>query len=103
MNKTLFIRGLAWAITTEDLKSIFSDIEIDGTKISCTNAKVLWDRERNRSKGCGFVDFDTPELAAKVKEKFDGAELGGRKVGIDFARERTEGERAPRREQSNSY
>lgn len=90
MNKTLFIRGLAWAITTDDLKSIFSDIEIDGEKISCSNAKVLWDRERDRSKGCGFVDFDTPELAAKVKEKYDGAELGGRKVGIDFARPKEE-------------
>ena len=95
MNKTLFIRGLAWAITSEDLKAIFAE------HATVVSAKVLWDRERNRSKGCGFVEFETPEIAAEIKAKFDGAELGGRKVGIDFARERTEGERAPRKEYSN--
>ncbi|NUJ98246.1 RNA-binding protein [Candidatus Gracilibacteria bacterium] len=81
-NNTLFIRSLSWDITSDDLLQTFTE------HAEVVSAKVLWDRERNRSKGCGFVEFKDIETATTVKEKFNGAELGGRKVFIDYARKK---------------
>jgi len=81
-NNTLFIRSLSWDITSDDLLQIFTE------HAEVVSAKVLWDREKNRSKGCGFVEFKDIETANKVRDKFNGAELAGRKVFIDYARKR---------------
>ena len=82
MNNTIFIGGLSWNLQSEDLKNIFSE------HAEVVSANVIFDRETNRSKGFGFVEFKTVEDATAIKEKFDGAELDGRKVFIDFARKR---------------
>jgi nucleolin len=81
-NNTLFVRSLSWDITSDDLLWIFTE------HAEVVSAKVLWDREKNRSKGCGFVEFKDVETATRVREKFNGAELAGRKVFIDYARKR---------------
>ena len=58
-NKTLFIRGLAWAVESNDLDAFFKEQ-------GAASAKVLWDRERNRSKGCGFIECDSVEKASEL-------------------------------------
>jgi len=82
MNNTIFIGGLSWNLQSEDLKDIFSE------HATVVSANVIFDRETKRSKGFGFVEFETADDANAIKEKFDGAELDGRKVFIDFARKR---------------
>lgn len=84
MSKTIFIGGLAWAIESGDLERIFSE------HATVVSAKVIFDREENRSKGFGFVEFEDEDTASAMKEKFDWQEIQGRKVFIDFAREKAE-------------
>ena len=81
-NNTLFVRNLNWEIESKDLEEIFSQ------EAEIVSARVLWDRERQRSKGCGFVEFKDVETAQAVKEKMNEQEIAGRQVFIDFARKR---------------
>lgn len=81
-NVRLFIGGLAWAATDEDLQKAFEPF---GTIVS---SAVIKNKETGRSKGFGFVEFETEEEASKAKEEMDGQEIAGRPIKIDFARPR---------------
>jgi RNA recognition motif-containing protein len=86
--KTLFVGGLSWNLRWQDLKDAF------GEHAEVVHAKVITDRETNRSKGFGFVEFESVEEAVKAKEAMEGVELDGRAIRVDFAEERkpSEGE-----------
>lgn len=83
-NQKLFIGGLAWAATDEDLKKAF---EAFGEVVS---ASVVRYPDTGRSKGFAFVEFATVEEAEKAKEGMDGQEIAGRAIKVDFARPREE-------------
>ncbi|MFA7253178.1 MAG: RNA-binding protein [Patescibacteria group bacterium] len=86
-NQKLFIGGLAWAATDEDLQEAFSPF---GEVVS---ASVVKYPDTGRSKGFAFVEFATVEEATKAKEEMDGKEIQGRAIKVDFAmprKERTE-------------
>ncbi|MCL5410560.1 MAG: RNA-binding protein [Patescibacteria group bacterium] len=83
-NPRLFIGGLAWAATDEDLKDAFSSF---GEVVS---ASVVRFPDTGRSKGFGFVEYSSTEEAQKAKDEMDGKELQGRAIKIDFARPRRE-------------
>jgi len=85
MSKRLFIGGLAWATTTEDLQEAFTPFG------EVVDAKVVSDRETGRSRGFGFVTFTTEEAAAAARDSMDGASLSGRTIRVDLARERQGG------------
>ena len=57
MNKNLFVRNIAYKATNQDLPALFETV---GTVVS---AKIIFDKEQNRSKGYGFVEFATEEEA----------------------------------------
>lgn len=46
------------------------------------------DRATGRPRGFAFVEFTTAEGAAAAIRRFDGAELGGRRLRINLADER---------------
>lgn len=79
-NPKLFIGGLAWAATDEDLQSAFSPF---GNLVS---ASVVRFSDTGRSKGFGFVEYSATEEAQKAKDEMDGKEIAGRTIKIDFAR-----------------
>ena len=83
-NPRLFIGGLAWAATDEDLKDTFAPF---GEVVS---ASVVRFPDTGRSKGFGFVEYSSTEEAQKAKDEMDGKELQGRAIKIDFARPRRE-------------
>jgi len=78
----LFIGGLAWEATEDDLKAAFSPF---GELVSANVARYS---DTGRSKGFGFVEFATVEEATKAKEEMDGKEIAGRAIKADFARPR---------------
>jgi len=80
--KKLFVGGLSWGINWQELKDIFSEAG------EVVFARVITDRETGKSRGFGFVEFASVEDAKKAKEEFDGAEIDGRTVKVDFAEER---------------
>lgn len=85
MSNRLFCGGLAWATSTEDLRDAFAPFG------EVVDAKVVTDRDTGRSRGFGFVTFATAEAAQTARESMDGAQLGGRTIRVDLARERQGG------------
>ncbi len=84
MAKKLFVGGLAYSITSSQLKDIFSKI---GKVISCD---VIKDRDTDRGKGFGFVEMENDKEADEAIEKLNDTELEGRKIVVNVARPREE-------------
>lgn len=80
MANKLFVGSLAWTATDDDLASFFGEV---GTVVS---AKVIVDRDTNRSKGFGFVEMSTDEEAKAAIDKLNGKDLNGRPVAVNEAR-----------------
>ena len=80
----LFVGGLSWNLDWQEVKDAFKEYG------EVTFAKVIKDRETNKSKGFGFVEFTSVEEAIAAKEAMDGAELDGRTIKVDFAQDKTE-------------
>ena len=78
-NQKLFIGGLAWAATDEDLQAAFAPYG------DC-KASVVRYPDTGRSKGFGFVEYSTIEEATKAKEEMDGKSIMDRPIKADFAR-----------------
>ncbi|GEM_PF-74755 len=82
MNNRLFVGGLPWAADDQDLREAFSQYG------NVTDCKVVLDRETNRSRGFGFVTFETEDQATAAIEGMEGGQLGGRNVTVKVAQER---------------
>jgi len=80
MASKLFVGSLAWTATDADLEEFFAQV---GQVVS---AKVIVDRETNRSKGFGFVEMSTEDEAKAAVAQLDGKDLAGRPVAISEAR-----------------
>ncbi|CAN5131660.1 RNA-binding protein [soil metagenome] len=89
MASKLFVGSLAWTATDDDLAQFFAAA---GTVVS---AKVIVDRETNRSKGFGFVEMSSDEEAKAAVDTLNGKDLAGRPVAVSEARPQ-----APREERS---
>jgi RNA recognition motif-containing protein len=94
MAKKLYVGGLPYATRDDELKELFSKA---GTVASAT---VIIDRMSGRSKGFGFVEFDSDEEAQNAIEMFDGTDFGGRSIKVNEARPMEE---RPRRESRGGY
>lgn len=80
MANKLFVGSLAWTATDADLQEFFAQA---GTVVS---AKVIVDRDTNRSKGFGFVEMSSDDEAKAAIAQLDGKDLAGRPVAISEAR-----------------
>ena len=79
MAKKLFVGNLPFAMTDAQLGEIFSAY---GTVVS---ANVVVDKFSKRSKGFGFVEFESEEDAAKAIEALDNSEQMGRNIAVKEA------------------
>lgn len=84
MASKLYVGGLPYTTTDQELQDLFA---AHGT---VTSANVITDRETGRSKGFGFVEFESAEEAQAAIKALDGSELGGRKIVVNEARPREE-------------
>lgn len=78
----LFVGGLPFSTTDDELQAAFAEY---GTVAS---AKVITDRETGRSRGFGFVEFESDDEGKAAIDGLDGKELGGRTIHVSEARER---------------
>ncbi|OGY24834.1 MAG: hypothetical protein A2Y57_00260 [Candidatus Woykebacteria bacterium RBG_13_40_7b] len=76
----LFIGNLPWKTTEEDLKSMFSEAG------SPTSVNLITDRNTGRSRGFGFVEYETDEEGNKAIEQLNGKEIEDRKIVVNVAR-----------------
>jgi RNA recognition motif-containing protein len=80
MAKRLFVGGLPWAVNDQKLEEIFSQYG------KVTYSKVITDKYSGRSKGFGFIEFETDEEADKATKALNGTDMEGRKIAVNEAR-----------------
>jgi cold-inducible RNA-binding protein len=80
MAKKIFVGGLPWATTSDDLKQLFSQA---GTVSSAT---IITDKMTGRSRGFGFVEMENDEEADSAISMFNGKEFNGRNLLVNEAR-----------------
>lgn len=90
MAKRLYVGGLPYTTTEDELKDTFSQAG------SVESATIIQDRMAGRSAGFGFVEMSNDDEARKAIEMFDGKDFNGRSLRVNEARPM--GERPPRRE-----
>lgn len=88
MATNLYVGNLPFTAKDSDLEQLFAE---HGTVVS---AKVVIDRETNRSRGFGFVEMETEEQAQAAIDALDQKEFMGRTLKVNMARPR---EQQPRR------
>jgi len=77
---TIFVSNLSFNIEDYDLEGFFTDF---GT---VTSARVILDKQTNRSRGFGFVEMPNREEALAAIEALDGGIADGRTVRVSEAK-----------------
>ena len=80
MNKKLFVGGINFKTTEDDLKEAFAQA---GTVES---AVIITERDTGRSKGFGFVEMSSEDEVKAAIEMWDQKELDGRTLTVNEAR-----------------
>lgn len=81
---TVFVKGLPFSMSEQDIHALFSEC---GT---IDNVFMFTFEDTGRPRGMCKVKFTTPEGAAAAVEK-NGADVGGRSIGVEINREREAG------------
>ena len=71
-NCTVFVGNLSWRIAWQDLKDQFKQIG------EVAHAEVMTENGSGRSKGCGTVEFRSPQDASEAVDRLNGSDLEGR-------------------------
>ena len=82
MSAKLYVGGLAYATTQEELEAYFAE------QGAVEEATIIMDRDTGRSKGFGFVTMGSEDDAKKAIEAYNGKEFGGRTLTVNEARPR---------------
>jgi RNA recognition motif-containing protein len=83
MATNLFVGNLPFTTGSPELEQLFAPY---GT---VSRAQVISDRDTGRSRGFGFVEMDNDDEAQAAIEGLDGADMGGRAIKVNVARERS--------------
>ena len=79
MGSKLYVGNLSFDTTDQELNAAFS---VHGEVAS---ALVVMDKQTDRSRGFGFVEFSQEADAKTAKEAMNGQDLGGRALKVDEA------------------
>ncbi len=90
MATKLFVGSLPYSMTDDDLAALFQDFG------SVTSARIIIDRDMNRSKGFGFVEMEDDAAAKKAIDALNNSDLQGRSIVVNEARPQED--RPPRRD-----
>lgn len=82
--KKLFVGNLSWSTDEESLKTHFSKI---GAVVS---VRIIADQYTGKSKGFGFVEMDSPELAQTAIKELNDQPFMDRNLRVSLALERAE-------------
>ncbi|NNC92057.1 MAG: RNA-binding protein [Acidimicrobiia bacterium] len=83
MSTNIYVGNLAFSTTTPDLERLFAEYG------SVSRAQVIEDRDTGRSRGFGFVEMSSSDDAQKAIDALDGAEVDGRNLKVNVAKERS--------------
>ncbi|TAH11088.1 MAG: RNA-binding protein [Curvibacter sp.] len=80
MSSKIYVGNLPYSVTNESLQSNFGEFG------DVTSAKVMMDRDTGRSKGFGFVEMASPEMAQAAITGLNGQSVDGRSIVVNLAR-----------------
>lgn len=80
MGKKLYVGNLAYSVRDNDLQQAF------GQYGSVASAKVMMERDTDRSKGFGFVEMGSDAEAQAAIAGLNGRPLAGRNLTVNEAR-----------------
>ncbi len=78
----IYVGNLSYGATSSMVEQLFAQ---HGT---VSSARVIMDRETNRSKGFGFVEMDNNDEAVRAIEALNNYELDGRALRLNEAQPR---------------
>jgi cold-inducible RNA-binding protein len=84
VSKKLYVGNLPYTATADDIRTLFEQVG------ETTDVAVIMDRETGRSKGFGFVEMATDDLAQEAIRRFNGYSLNNRPLTVNEARPREE-------------
>ncbi|KAL6336330.1 hypothetical protein AAG906_014500 [Vitis piasezkii] len=78
----IYVGNLSWGVDDLALETLFSE------QGKVTEARVIYDRETGRSRGFGFVTYNSAEEVNRAIESLDGVDLNGRSIRVTMAESR---------------
>ncbi|KAI9153181.1 hypothetical protein LWI28_007315 [Acer negundo] len=78
----IYAGNLGWGLSSQGLRDVFAD------QPGLLSAKVIYERDSGRSRGFGFVSFETAEDAKSALNALNGVEVEGRPLRLNVAAER---------------
>jgi len=82
LRMNIYVGNLSFRTDDEELRETFAEFG------DVASAKVVIDRETDRSRGFGFVEMDNADEATAAIEALDGAEVSGRNLRVNEAKPR---------------
>lgn len=84
MSSKIYVGNLPYSVTNSILESNFA--EFGGV----SSAKVMMDHDTGRSKGFGFVEMASADVAQAAIKALNGMSVDGRSIVVNMARPREE-------------
>jgi RNA recognition motif-containing protein len=81
----IYVGNLPYSMRDEELRNLFTEYG------AVSSAKVIIDRDTNRSKGFGFVEMDDKGAAQTAIDALNGTDFSGRPLRVNEARPREGG------------
>jgi len=78
----IYVGNLSFRTDDQELNEVFAEYG------DVASAKVVFDRETDRSRGFGFVEMDNDDEAKAAIAALDGAEVSGRNLRVNEAKPR---------------
>ena len=95
MAKKLYVGGLPYSTTQEELKDAFSKAG------AVSSVSIIMDKMTGRSRGFGFVEMEQDGDAETAIEMWNGKDFDGRKLTVNEAKPMEA--RAPRSNDGGGY
>ncbi len=80
----IYVGNLNYNISEDELREVFEKYG------EVTSSKIISDKYSGRSKGFGFIEMSNDSDADEAIENLDGADVKGRNLKVNKARERKE-------------
>ena len=80
----IYVSNLSFHTSEEDLKNLFLKFG------SVTSAKIIMDRETNKSRGFGFIEMPSEEEGNAALAGMNNKEIEGRLLSVSVAKEKND-------------
>lgn len=80
----IYVSNLDYQVEDDDLRGFFEDYG------AVDSARVITDRETQRSRGFGFVEMSDDEAAERAIKELNGSHVKGRAINVTEAKPREE-------------